>query len=172
MADTLRTQRLVLRTPEEADLDSLAAILAEPEVAAFWPGFTRERVHAELVVPDPELTVWAIVAEGRCIGAIQCGEELDPGYFHASIDLFLGRASWGRGYGQEAIRAVVLFLFEARGHHRLTIDPSASNARAIRTYERVGFRRVGVLRDYERGGDGTWHDGLLMELLRRDFEPK
>jgi len=62
-------------------------------------------------------------------------------------------------------------LFRERGHHRLTIDPALANERAIRAYERVGFRRVGVMREYERGADGSWHDGLLMDLLAREFEP-
>ena len=52
-----------------------------------------------------------------------------------------------------------------RGHHRLTIDPAASNDRAIGVYERVGFRRVGVMRNYERGQGGAFHDGLLMDML-------
>ena len=57
-------------------------------------------------------------------------------------------------------------LIDDRGHHRITIDPSASNAAAIRVYEKAGFRRVGVMRRYEReiGGAG-WRDGVLMELL-------
>ncbi len=66
---------------------------------------------------------------------------------------------------------LVRHLFEARGHHRLTIDPAAANLRAIRCYESVGFVRVGVMREYERGDDGTWHDGLLMELLAGDWRP-
>jgi aminoglycoside 6'-N-acetyltransferase len=52
---------------------------------------------------------------------------------------------------------------------RIVIDPAAGNARAIRAYEKVGFRGVGLMREYERGSDGTWHDGLLMELLAREF---
>ncbi len=71
----------------------------------------------------------------------------------------------GRGLGPDAIRTAIGWLFGDRGHHRITIDPAADNAAAIRAYEKVGFRRVGVLRRYERGADGTWHDGLLMELL-------
>jgi aminoglycoside 6'-N-acetyltransferase len=47
----------------------------------------------------------------------------------------------------------------------LTIDPAAANDRAIRAYEAVGFRRVGIMRAYERGVDGSWHDGVLMDLL-------
>ena len=48
-------------------------------------------------------------------------------------------------------------------------DPAAANHRAIRCYEKVGFRRVGVLRQYERGPDGRFHDGLLMDLLRPEL---
>ena len=53
----------------------------------------------------------------------------------------------------------------------LTIDPAAHNEAAIRAYERVGFVPVGIMRRYERGPDGTWHDGLLMDMLREDFRP-
>ena len=56
-----------------------------------------------------------------------------------------------------------------RGHHRITIDPAAANSRAIRCYTGVGFRPVGVMRQYERGGDGRFHDGLLMDLLRGEL---
>ena len=49
------------------------------------------------------------------------------------------------------------------------LEPGAANERAIRAYERVGFRPVGVMRAYERGPDGTWHDGLLMDMLRSDL---
>ena len=63
------------------------------------------------------------------------------------------------------MRTLARHLFEVRGHHRLTIDPAAANTRAIRAYERVGFKPVGVLRQYERGPDGTFRDGLLMDML-------
>jgi aminoglycoside 6'-N-acetyltransferase len=71
----------------------------------------------------------------------------------------------GRGIGTDAVRTMARYLIEVRGHHRLTIDPAAANARAIHVYEKVGFRPVGVMRRYERGQDGTFHDGLLMDLL-------
>jgi aminoglycoside 6'-N-acetyltransferase len=96
-------------------------------------------------------------------------DEPEPKYRHAGIDLFLDPAVHGRGVGTEAVRRVVRHLIDDRGHHRITIDPAAANAAAIRAYEKAGFRPVGVMRRYERdtGGDG-WHDGLLMELLADD----
>ena len=81
------------------------------------------------------------------------------------------RALHGRGIGTEAVRRVARLLIDERGHHRITIDPAADNVAAIRAYEKVGFKPVGVMREYERDHDGTgWHDGLLMELLARDVE--
>lgn len=56
-------------------------------------------------------------------------------------------------------------LFVEHGHHRIEIDPAADDAAAIRCSTKVGFRPVGVTRRSERGPDGTWHDGLLMDLL-------
>lgn len=49
------------------------------------------------------------------------------------------------------------------------MDPAADHAAAIRCYAKVGFREVGVMHQYERGLDGTSHNGLLMELLAEDL---
>lgn len=165
---TLRSTRLVLRPLTGADAEPLAALLAEPEVAEFWPDFDLARVRTYLLDPEDDLTVFGIAERERperAIGVIQYSENPDPHYRQAGIDLFLGRAWQGRGLGSEAIRAVVDHLLRERGHHRITIDPAAYNLRAIRAYERVGFRPIGRMRRCERGADGTWHDGLLMELV-------
>lgn len=104
-------------------------------------------------------------------GLIQFFEELDPKYRHAGIDMFLDPAVHGRGLGTEALRRVVRHLIDERGHHRITIDPAAANTASIRTYEKVGFRAVGVMRRSERDADGEgWHDCLLMELLADERE--
>ncbi len=100
---------------------------------------------------------------------IQYHEEQDPGYRSAGIDIFVAPEYQERGLGTDAIRTLARHLIADRGHHRLTIDPAADNVRAIAAYRKVGFRPVGVMRQYERGLDGTWHDGLLMDLLRGEF---
>ena len=106
-----------------------------------------------------------IEVEGDVAGIVQCYEETDPMYRHAGIDIALRERWQGRGIGPDAIRALARHLIRERGHHRLTIDPAAHNTNAIKAYERVGFKPVGVMRKYERGPDGEWHDGLLMEML-------
>ena len=107
-----------------------------------------------------------IEVDGAVAGLIQLYEEPTPRYRHAAVDLFLDPALHGRGIGTAALRMLVEHLVRDRGHHRITIDPATTNAAAIRSYEKAGFRRVGVMRRYERdvGGDG-WNDALLMELV-------
>jgi aminoglycoside 6'-N-acetyltransferase len=153
---------LDLRPLAPDDAAELRRIRATPEVARWWEPPEDDFPLAD----EPDVTRWTIEVDGAVAGMVQFSEEPDPKYRHASIDLFLDPALHGRGIGTEAVRRVVGHLFDERGHHRITIDPAAANAAAIRAYEKAGFRAVGVMRRYERDADGRgWHDGLLMELL-------
>jgi aminoglycoside 6'-N-acetyltransferase len=156
-------ERVTLRPIEEDDHTPLRSILAEPGVARWWGTGSPEEAVADLY--ERYQTSFVIEVDGAVVGSLQVAEEDDPDYRHAGIDLFLATDYQGRGLGPEAIRLAARYLFEEREHHRLTIDPAAENLRAIHAYGRVGFRPVGVMRRYERGRDGTWHDGLLMDLL-------
>jgi aminoglycoside 6'-N-acetyltransferase len=153
---------MVLRPLAAGDVQELQRIHATPEVVRWWD----EPAEGFPWSDDPDATRLTIEVDGAVAGMIQFSEELEPKYRHAQIDLFLDPALHGRGLGTEAVRQVVRRLIDERGHHRITIDPATSNRAAIRAYEKVGFRPVGVMRGYERdvGGDG-WHDSLLMELL-------
>ena len=57
----------------------------------------------------------------------------------------------GTGREGEAVGFLARFLFEQRGHHRITIDPAASE-QAIRSYAKLGFQPVGVMRQHGRSG--------------------
>lgn len=162
---TLVGDLVVLRPMRPDDRPRIVALLADPSVAEWWDARGPEHSADELIAGDAGLTVWAIELDGSFAGSIQAHEEDDADYRHAGIDIVLSSTFQGRGLGTDAVRTVARYLLEVRRHHRLTIDPAASNARAIRTYEKVGFRPVGVMRAYERGRDGTFHDGLLMDLL-------
>ena len=156
---------MVLRELRDSDTSELRRIRSTHEVARWWdpppPDFPTS--------DEPEATRMTILVEDAVMGLIQFYEVLEAKYRHASIDLFVDPVQHGRGIGTEAVRRVVRHLIEDRGHHRITIDPATANAAAIRSYEKAGFRPVGVMRRYERDlGGGGWHDGLLMELLAED----
>ena len=120
--------------------------------------------------PDEETFVFAVELEGGLIGLV-AGRRGARARLSGTpnIDLFLTTARHGQGLGADTVRTLARWLFEDRGHHRITIDPAVANERAIRAYERLGFKRVGVMRRYERGADGEWHDGLLLDLLPEEL---
>jgi aminoglycoside 6'-N-acetyltransferase len=157
----LRGPRVTLRSAGPDDAVRLTSIRREPEIERRW-GILEEGEIEEFVTDEK---TFVVEVDGEVIGAVQFGEVEDPMYRSASIDLYLTTPRHGQGLGSEAVRILARHLIEERGHHRLTIDPAADNAAAIRAYEKVGFRSVGVMRSYELGPDGTFHDGLLMELL-------
>ena len=112
---------------------------------------------------------YLIELEGEPIGMVQSYEERDDMYRHAGIDIALREPWQGKGLGPEAIRTLARYLIDEAGHHRLVIDPAAHNLNAIKAYEHVGFKPVGLMRKYERGPDGEWHDGLLMDMLAEEL---
>jgi aminoglycoside 6'-N-acetyltransferase len=152
---------ITLRPLANGDAAELLRIHKTPEVIGWW-----DAPDEAFPWDEPESTRLTIEVDGAIAGLIQYWEEPEPKYRHAGIDLFLDPALHGRGIGTEAVRRVVRLLIDERGHHRITIDPAATNAAAIRAYEKVGFKPVGIMRQSERDveGDG-WHDSLLMELL-------
>jgi aminoglycoside 6'-N-acetyltransferase len=165
----LRGDRVGLRPLQESDVDRIVELGADPAVEPWWPGLTPEHVLEKARGEDDGAVVLAILAGDEIVGMIQYFEEDDPDYRHASIDVFLGAPYQGGGLGTDAVRTLARHLIADRGHHRLTIDPAAHNARAIRCYEKAGFRRVGIMREYGRDTQGIWRDGLLMDLLAREL---
>ena len=160
MSDTMA---VVLRSLRNGDETELLRIHRTPEVMRWWDapaeGFPWD---------EPESIRLTVEVDGKIAGLIKFWEETEPKYRHATIDVFLDPAVHGRGVGTEAVRLVMRHVIEDRGHHRITIDPAAGNAAAIRAYQKAGFTEVGVMRRAERDADGKgWHDSLLMEFVTR-----
>jgi aminoglycoside 6'-N-acetyltransferase len=157
----LNGELVVLRPVAEGDAATLRAIAATPEVFRWWgrqgDGFP--------LADEPEATRFAILEGGAVVGLAQYGEEPEEDYRHAWIDVFVDPRRHGRGLGTDAVRTLARHLLDERGHHRVTIDPAAANAAAVRSYEKAGFTPVGVMRKAWRGPDDEWHDVLLMELV-------
>ncbi|MEV7097437.1 GNAT family N-acetyltransferase [Amycolatopsis sp. NPDC051045] len=173
MTGLITGSRVRLRPAAAPDAARFEEILSHPEVARWWAD-AEEPVAAQvsyLLDPDEGTTTYAIEHDGVVVGIELAFEEADPQYRHAGIDIAVHPDFQGRGLGSDAIRALAEHLFTVRGHHRLVIDPAAGNETAIRLYESLGFRPVGTMLSYERGPDGSWHDGLLMDLLVDDLVP-
>lgn len=166
--ETLEGEHVTLRPLAEGDLPRLVQILGKPGVREWWWGYDESRLHAE-AFDDPSVSTFAIELGGELIGLIMATEQTDPCYKNAKIDIAVDAEQTGRGLGTDALRVLIRHLVEARGHHHIMIDPAATNARAIAAYKKVGFRPVGVMRQYELGPDGRWRDALLLDLLAEEL---
>ena len=166
----LRGRNIVLRPLRADDVERVAQIQVEPGVARWWGPPNKAELRRQAIGSEDAEKALAIVREGELVGLIQYHEQNEPDFRHAGIDVFLAGRAQGQGLGTDAVRTLARYLIDERGHHRLTIDPAAKNAAVIRAYQKVGFRAVGVMREYWRSSDGTWRDGLLMDLLAREFD--
>ncbi len=130
-----------------------------------WRGGDDLEAAVEEDFAEVDVVAFVIELDDRVVGWIQWDAEDEPDYRHANMDIYVDPAVHGRGVCTDAVRTLARHLIVDHGHHRVVIDPAADNTAAIRCYRKVGFRPVGIMRRYERGNDGTWHDNLLMELL-------
>jgi RimJ/RimL family protein N-acetyltransferase len=79
--------------------------------------------------------------------------------------------NWGKGYGSDAMRAIVHYGFMELGLHRISLFTFAYNPRAIRSHEKCGFQPEGIERRYLRR-DGERYDVLMMGILRHAWQEK
>jgi RimJ/RimL family protein N-acetyltransferase len=177
---TLAAGRLRLRWLVETDVPALHAIFSDPEVMRYWSSpplgspddaaaLLRE-IHAAFRAR--RLFQWGIAraADDAVVGTCTIFQ-LDRAHRRAELGFALGRPHWGQGIAAEALRAAIGFAFDRLALHRLEADVDPRNARSLRTLERLGFRREGLLRErYHLAGEVQ--DGVMLGLLRREWAPE
>jgi len=90
---------------------------------------------------------------------------------HSSFGIFIGdKTKWGKGYGTEATFLSVQYAFGTLNLNRVWLHVSADNRAGIRAYEKVGFRREGLLRQHLYR-DGRYLDIITMAVLRDEWPP-
>jgi RimJ/RimL family protein N-acetyltransferase len=84
------------------------------------------------------------------------------------ISMGCDKSNWGKGYGREALRAVIGYCFNELEMNRIEVEIYEFNARSIRLFEGLGFQREGVRREYIYK-DEAFKDGYIYGLLRKDW---
>jgi RimJ/RimL family protein N-acetyltransferase len=164
-----------LRAREQADLTRLNAMFNDPEVLAglmmvFPQPMAGIRGWLEGTRDSSSQAVYVIeIREDReAIGV--CGlEGIDSRARSASFGIWIGKPYWGRGLGTDATRAVCRFGFRHMNLQRISLCVYAeTNAKAVRAYEKAGFKREGVARRAQFL-DGRYTDVLDMGLLTEEL---
>ena len=94
---------------------------------------------------------------------------MNPAWRTTDVSIIIGeKEEWGKGYGTETILLLLDYAFGHLNFHRVAIGVVGFNERAMRFWEKVGFRKEGVHRD-EYYYDGKYHDFVMMSILEDEF---
>ena len=177
MTRPIHGERVYLRPIEKADANLSHRWRTDAEVVALASlpvptslGQVEQRIerHAEKAGEDAYDFVICLLADDRPIGEAMLFE-LDRQNGSAELGIFIGEQDeWGKGYGTDAVNALVDFGFGSLRLERIWLNVWTENPRARRAYEKAGFVLEGTLRHdrYERGG---FTDGDIMSIVRDEW---
>ncbi len=169
-------RRIVLRRHRAENLAVVSRWYRDPEVARLTRYQTRPMPREEverffqtrLLGPDSVAYAIHVRLTDRLIG-LTTFSSLDPDNGSVLFHITLGeRDVWGQGYGTEAASLMLAHAFERLGLHRVGLSVFSFNERAIRSYEKAGFRIEGRLRD-AIARDGRYWDEIQMGALRPEW---
>jgi len=167
----LETPKVILRGLDLSDLDHLVKWSADPEIrhlTAETQPLTRKTAADFLkTVKTDQNRVWFMIldkATGKPIG--ECGLlKIFHPWKTADLTMIIGEKEfWGKGHSDEAMGLLLDFAFNSLKLHRLSVGVLETNERAIRFYERFGFKEEGRQRDGYLS-NGKYHDFVMMSLL-------
>ena len=168
--------RVALRRPVQTDLPSVVAWYRDPEIAQLTRYQTRQMSQPEIErffqvrMLAPDALAYSIVElpSKRLIG-FTTFSALDGDNGSVMFHITIGeRDAWGRGLGTEATQLMLHHAFDRLGLHRVGLSVFSYNTRAIRAYEKAGFRVEGRLREAIQR-QGTYFDEVQMGILADEW---
>lgn len=179
MTHIITSGRVFLRPFEKADAETYRRWRADadPMALAGWPdraplslAQVEQRIERVTAEQGKELYTFLICLLGdeRPIGEALFGH-LDRAHGSAELGIFIGETEeWGKGYGTDAINALVDFGFGELRLERIFLNVWTENHRARRAYEKAGFVHEGTARN-DRYEGGRFTSGHVMSLLRDEW---
>lgn len=174
----LEGERVYLRPVGMEDVEVYYQMLFNPEARRFTgtqKAFTREEISAYIESKRNDsssvLLLIALRENDQVIGDVQIGG-IDRNNRNAYIRIAIDSSKFqGKGYGSEAMLLMLDYGFGILNMHRIELNVFAYNARAIHTYEKLGFQREGVQRQalyYNH----EYHDSILMSMLADEYRER
>jgi len=174
-APVLQGPRLRLRPVEPADAAARLALGQDPALALFYgvdparlPPYGQRQATAWAERLSRVRHAWAIERDGALVGEVRLDSvNLQDRRASLAIGFFAAR-DLGQGLGTEALRLALAHAFDGLVLHRIGVRVLEYNARALRAYEKCGFKIEG--RERETAFLlGRWHDDIMLGLLAREF---
>lgn len=171
-------EKVKLREYKKEDMKQAQEYVNDPDVKSLLtPGipflytFEDQMKWFEGNSANKETYSFAIetLTDGKYIGG--CGiNNVDFKNSVAVVGIFIGDKNyWSKGYGTDAMKTLVSFIFNEMNINKIKLHVYSFNPRAIKSYEKCGFIKEGVLRQ-EIFRKGKYHDQIIMGLLRDEFD--
>lgn len=149
-------ERITLRPIEAADLPFLAEWDGDPAIIAVMGRRFAEQTPEEWLQSlrtRRSSRAWIIEIAGEPVGEVELAQ-INNRSGNAEIRICIGeKERWGQGIGYEAMRLMLAHAFESMHLDAIYLRVFATNLRAVRLYERLGFRKEAILPASERRGD-------------------
>lgn len=161
----------------DEDLPHFQKWLQDPDVRRWLaavgdpPTMDDEYEWYENTRANPDSVMWSIeTLDGQLIGSIDL--RLAPAASRAELGIAIqDKSFWSKGYGTDAVRAVLKHAFGEMRLHRVELHVDEANVRGIRCYEKCGFVREGLLREHRKVG-GRWANTVQMSILARELKAR
>lgn len=174
-APFLTSERVCLRPLEREDMDLIRVWFNDPEVRGLIgenkPMNQTETDRYYEHIQNDQNRVWfamTLKENGRLIGETGLLRIYHP-WRTADLSIIIGdKNAWSRGYGSEAIKLVLDYAFGYLALHRISIGVVGFNTRAIKFYEKIGFKQEGIQRDgyfYNH----RFCDFVMMSILEDEY---
>jgi len=170
--------RIYLRSLDMEDIDSFVLWLNDEEVRQYLSRMTplnkvREKDFIEGLYKDDRKIILGIALKknDQLIGSVGLHDISMP-FRYTELGIVIGdKSCWSKGYGTEALNLMMGYGFDQLNLHRIFLTVFSFNARAIRVYEKAGFKREGVFRDHMYW-NGKYHDIHYMGILENEWRER
>lgn len=172
-------KKVILRAIEESDIKQLSKWINDREITQFLtvciPLSEKEEKNwyeDMLKKKEQEKSIALGIADKKTkklIGDISL-EKVNWINRNSELGIFIGeKAYWGKGYGTEAVKLMLKLAFEDLNLHKVYLDVYDFNKRAIKSYEKCGFKQEGMLREHIYK-EGKYRDVLTMGITKKTWE--
>jgi RimJ/RimL family protein N-acetyltransferase len=180
----IQGEKISLRPMKPKEVELIYRWANNPDVMPYWYGRRRtwygRRRTLKQIKDDwkPHYFSDKDPHSGRCF-AIEVNDEpigmvnynkIDRENKSVDMDIMIGqKEQWDKGYGTDALKTFCGFLFIKFKLNRIWLGAYIYNVRAIRAYEKAGFKKEGILRE-EALINGKFVDSVLLSILRKEFK--
>jgi len=171
-------KKCILRALEPKDADELIKYVNDWEVRQYLQVFIPltktdeinfiENVRTQMIALKEFVFGIEVIPEKKLVGTTGL-HKVDWKNKNAEFGIAIWNKNyWGKGIGTEATQLLLKYAFEELGFHRIYLRVFGFNLRAIKCYEKVGFKQEGILRE-TLWRDGKWHNTIIMGILEHEY---